>query len=353
VSGIRRGVACLAAGLLLASCATRPPQPARVTGRVVHEGRGIPRALVQAYPKAEQDRSTPPVAEVPSGEDGAFDLRLPAGRYWIWAKATLQEGAREVRLVGAAVPNPVEPGPGGTAAVTIELANPGGFSTSAGAEGAGVRGRVGGAAPGERVSVAVYRGRSARPVGPGFAAAVEPDAAGGFKVNLAPGVYTVAVRVRTSGDDFGPPAPTDRVAVRPAEVAAAGYTDLGELRLAPIDAALWKRITASLGESATGIEGVVRDAQGRPVEGVRVLAFRDGRMAGKPVALSPATGADGAYSVRLPEGGAFFLGARSRLGGPASPGEKVGQNRGAEGSGVVVAAGSVVKGQDIVVEEVW
>jgi hypothetical protein len=312
-------------------------------------------ALVQAYAKPEQDRSTPPVEEIPTGADGSFEMVVPSGRYWIWAKATLEEGGREVRLVGQAVPNPVEPVAGRGVSVKIELSDPSGFSSAAGPAGTGVRGRIAGTggSGGERVTVYLYPGRSERPVGPGFAAAVEADGKGAFTVSAAPGLYTLAARVRGSGRDYGPPAPGDRVAVRTVVIEPGTYAEAGEIVLAPLDPAVWKAVTSSPGASAMRIAGMVRGGDGRPSAGVRVLAFRDGRMTGKPAAVSPSTGPDGRYELGVPEAGTYFLGARSRLGGPASPGEKVGQNRGADGGGIAVRAGQSLSGIDIVVEEVW
>lgn len=335
-------------------CRGEPAGEGKISGTVGYRGKPIAMALVQAYAKPEQDRATPPVEEMPSASDGSFEMTVPAGRYWVWAKATLEEGGREVRLVGQAVPNPVEPASGRSVAVKIELSDPSGFSASAGPVGTGVRGRVSGAGSGgERVTVYVYPGRFERPVGPGFAAAVEPDEKGAFTVPAAPGGYTLAVRVRRSGRDYGPPAPGDRVAVRTVEIGAGTYADVGEIVLAPLDPEVWKTVTASPGGSATRITGTVKGGDGRPAAGVRVLAFRDGRMTGKPAAVSPPTGPAGSYTLALPEAGTYFLGARSRLGGPASPGEKVGQNRGADGGGIVVGAGQSLPGIDIVVEEVW
>lgn len=348
--------AAVAALLLVASgCREKKAVVAgegRITGRVVFQGRGVPGAFVQVYTKPEQDRSTPPVTEAPSGEDGRFELTIAAGRYWVWARATLQEGGRELRLVGQALPNPAEAAPGRDAVVTIDLADPSGFSSSAGPPGAGVRGRVQGAGA-ARVTIYVYRGRAERPVGPGFAAAVDPDGEGRFSIDLAPGTYTLAVRQRGSGKDYGPPAAGDKIAVAGVEVLTDRYADAGDLRLAPIDAGLLQRRTTEAGAAPTRVQGLIREADGRPAAGVRVLAFRDGRMSGKPVAVSPPSGADGRYSLSLPEGGKYFFGARTRLGGPASPGEKVGQHRGPEGAGVVVNQGDALGGVEITVEEVW
>jgi hypothetical protein len=312
-------------------------------------------AMVQVYPKAEQDRSTSPLVEIPSGEGGVFTLELPQGRYWVWAKATVEENGRETRLVGQAVPNPVEFVAGSEVAVKIEMADPSGFAENAGPSGAGVRGRVRFPQGKERTaSVYAYPGFQERPIGPGFVAAVDLSGDGSFAINLVPGKYTIAVRQRKSGKDYGPPEKTDYVATRKIEVAQNAYFDTGELVPALIDPDMWKVVTAKLGTENTLIEGRILDAAGHTVEGIRVLAFKDGRLSGKPAFVSPPSGKDGKYSLILsPGGGTFFLGARSRLGGPASPGEKTGQERGEKGLGISVGSGEHISGIDITVEEVW
>ncbi|PLX43119.1 MAG: hypothetical protein C0608_00230 [Deltaproteobacteria bacterium] len=310
-------------------------------------------ALVQLYEKAEQDRSTPPVAEGPSGEDGSFSITAPAGLYYVWAKATMLSEGREYRLVGEAVPNPVAPAAGGSATVEIELTDPSGFSASTAPEGSGVMGNVTATGKGkERLTLYIYRGAHERPIGPDFITATDPEE-GAFKVNLLPGEYTLAIRSRKSGNDFGPPAPEDRVFSRIFTVKSGEYMDLGPISLNEIDSDLWRSVTASLGDGSTKVKGVIVNDREQPEAGVRVLAFEDGRMAGKPVAVSPATGIDGSFTLLLPRGGSFFLGARSRIGGPAAPGERVGQERGEDGGGLKVKEGETVKGVKIVVEEVW
>ncbi|TAL15551.1 hypothetical protein EPN96_12360 [bacterium] len=344
---------CLAL-FLAASCAQKPKEPAHVAGKVLRHGQGVPMAMVQFYPRADQDRSTPPVAEVPSAADGSFTLDIGPGRYWVWAKATLTEGSREIRLIGEAVPNPVEPKPGEKVFVNIELADPSGFSASTGPEGTGIRGRVVLPESRDGATIYVYKGMVEKPIGPGFLVAVEVADNREFRISLLHGAYTLAVRQRKSGKDYGPPESSDLVAVRRLEVSEGSYADTGEIALAQIDEKQWSKVTATMGSSTTSIEGVVVDSGSKPVEGVRILAFRDGRMTGKPAFVSPPSGKDGKFVLPLSrEDGNYYLGARSKIGGPSSPGEKVGQHRGEKGSGINVKAGQKVTGLRVLVEEVW
>lgn len=342
-----RALAWLA--LLLALGCSRAPEPGRLEGEVAWQGRGIGSALVEAYLRPERDPTVPPAGEAGSTEDGAFSLTLPPGRYWVWARATL---AGETRLVGQAAGNPVTIAAGKAARVRIELTDPSGFAASAGPAGTGAAGMVQGAPPAE-VTVYAYPGRHPRPVGPGFVAAATPDPSGAFLLDLPPGAYTLAARWRTSGQNFGSLEPGDRVAVAALAVAAGGYADAGVLTLRPLDPAVWREVSGRPSPGTAAVGGRVVDPAGAPVPGVRVLAFTDPRMAGKPAALSGPTGADGRFDLPLPGAGTYFLGARSRLGGPAAPGEKVGAFRGNDGAGLRVAESRSPPEVTLVVEEVW
>jgi hypothetical protein len=141
---------------------------------------------------------------------------------------------------------------------------------------------------------------------------------------------------------------TVQIEVHPDDYAAVG---LLELRL--VDPEVLEAVSTRPPETDTAVAGRVVDSRGEPAAGLRVLGFTDPRMAGKPLALSPPSGPDGAFRLDLPGGERYFLGARSRLGGPAEPGEKVGTYRGEDGSGVKLETGERIDGLEIVVEEVW
>lgn len=341
----------LLAGLFAASCA-RPGAPGRVEGGVTWEGQVVTSALVQAFLRPEQDPTTPPAGEAATGEDGRYVLELPPGRYWLWARAAVPGSGREVRLVGQAAGNPVTVPEGARVRADVALHDPSGFSRSAGPAGTGAEGEIEGAPPGE-VTVYAYPGTWERPVGPGFAAAATPDEGGRFRLDLPPGAYTLAARHRASGRDFGAPAEGDAVASAPVEVRPGAYARAGTLFLRPVDPQVLRGRVPATPPTGTSISGRIVDARGGAAAGVRVLAFTDGRMSGKPAALSTPSRSDGAFVVHVPGAGAYFLGARSRLGGPAEPGERVGAFRGADGSGVRVAGDEERGGVTIVVEEVW
>ncbi len=325
--------------------------PGTLEGRVSWNGSAVAGALVQAYARADRDPDTAPVAEAPSAGDGSYRLELPAGRYWVWARATVDDRGRDRRVVGQVPDNPVEVAAGHTSRSDVALADPSGFTAQAGPPGTGAGGRVSGA-PAPEVTVYAYRGLAERPTGPGFVATASPDPTGAFRLDLPAGRYTLSARWRASGEPFGAVEPGDRVGTTRVDVARGRYADAGTIRLEPVDPERWHRTRRASPMSGTWVAGrVVED--GRPAAGVRVLAFTDPRMAGRPAALSEPTGPDGRFRVYLPGGGTYHLGARSRVGGPAQPGERAGTYRGEDGAGLRVAPGGRVDGVTIAVEEVW
>ena len=339
--------------LLALAAGCSPGETGTLEGRVSWQGRGVAGALVQAYIRPETDPAVPPAAEGPTGEDGRFRLELPPGRYWVWARATVPEGGRARRLRGAGAANPVEVPAGGTARAEVPLSDPSGFASPRGPSGTGVTGTVAGSPPRETM-VYAYPGHRSRPTGPGFTAAAAPDDTGRFRLDLAPGPYTLAARWRRSGEPHGALAPGDRVAEAQVRVATGARTDVGVLELHPLDPGTWQRVWKASPEGHTWIEGTVVDGNdGTPVAGLWVLAFTDPRMAGRPAALSPPTDPAGRFRIYLPGPGVYVLGARSRLGGPAEPGERIGAYRGPDGAGIRVEAGAGLRGVEIPVEEMW
>lgn len=342
----------LVLALLFTLACTAPVPEGHVTGTVTWQGQPIAMALVEAYPRPERDPTTPPIGETASAEDGSFRLALPPGEYWLWARASVAGAARDLRLVGQAAANPLRLGSGDSLAAMVIMEDATGFASATGPAGTGVRGSVSGAPP-RQVTVYAYPGRIPRPTGPGFRAAVQASADGTFHLDVAPGDYTLAARWRASGTDHGGVLPEDQVAVGFATVTPGQYLQTEPLYLRPVDPALWAQLGGAGPATATWIAGRVIDAEGKPRAGIRVLVFDDPRMAGKPLALSPPTGDHGLFRVYLPGSGRFFLGARSRIGGPASPGEWTGAYRGEEGDGLRLSDGAQRDDVEIRVQEVW
>ncbi len=206
--------------------------------------------------------------------------------------------------------------------------------------------------PARRVVVDVYKpGMDLR--GPPYLQ-LGPLDDGGFEVELPPGEYLLVARRRASGERTGPVRTGDlksdpvRVRVEPGEplnLPVLAYVKQGNAK---------QPLGASAGWT-TAIRGRVMDAEGNPVEGVRVHVYDHIQMSERPKFVSAKTGPDGRYEVRLPEGGTYYVCARNRYGGPPEVGELYGRyDRGTvDPSAVIVPEGQVVTGVDITVHKVW
>ena len=73
----------------------------------------------------------------------------------------------------------------------------------------------------------------------------------------------------------------------------------------------------------------------------------------KPTVISAPTSADGRFELFLPQGGTWFIGARSAFGGPLEPGEQVGTWDGRADHGVTLDSGEKLDLGDLIVREVW
>ena len=100
----------------------------------------------------------------------------------------------------------------------------------------------------------------------------------------------------------------------------------------------------------TTIKGFLRDEKGNPIEGLLVAAYTQPVMQIKPTHTSWRSGKDGSYSLRLPEGGEYYLAARSKLGGPPFSDEYYGEVEGSKP--VVVKTGEVIVDINITVQKI-
>ncbi len=71
----------------------------------------------------------------------------------------------------------------------------------------------------------------------------------------------------------------------------------------------------------TAVEGNIQDEEGKKVSGIYIGAYDKPVMLGKVNYVSQKSDKDGRYELRLPEGGNYYIVARSRLGGPPVSGD--------------------------------
>jgi hypothetical protein len=116
-----------------------------------------------------------------------------------------------------------------------------------------------------------------------------------------------------------------------------------------------KAFPAMEAEGRTGLAGRVLDADGNPVEGVRVNVYDHIQMSERPKYVSEKTGPDGRFLVKVRRGGTYYLAARDRFGGPPQLGDLYGRyDEGTiDPSGAIVRKGEITEDLEIVVHKVW
>jgi|GEM_PF-372931 len=321
-----RGPVAVVAGVLAAllgvAAAARGSEFTGVRGRAALKGETVPGVVVFAFRDFDEGLASVPVARSqPTNAEGLYALALPPGSYHLVAArtdgATLAE-LREGDLFCYYGGNPVRVEPGRAAAVGFNMVwvmkDP--FPETA----AGVSGVVYDE-KGERLSGgAVYFYASAADGFRGMPAFFAPIGAdGSFRARIRKGTFFVVARRRASGELFGPTEIGDHFGYYPRNPVR---LEEGQARGLRIDAvkrlAFLERFEGSPPAPPSLLLQVrVEDGQGRPVPGVRVLAYRDGAMTGHPAAVSPRSGSDGIAELPLAGGGTYYLLARERLGGPA------------------------------------
>ena len=176
---------------------------------------------------------------------------------------------------------------------------------------------------------------------------------GRFLIELPPGKYYLGAMKKISVQkNAGPPGEGDYFLKgqdamgkpKPFFVKKGETTDIGTIA----GGAPFKREVVKYGEGITSIEGVVRDPDGKPVEGAAVFGYKKPAARGKPLFASDKTGKDGKYILRVDEGGKYYLKVRDVFGGgPPVGGAIVGvywQERPVE---VSAKTGEATKGIDI------
>ena len=186
--------------------------------------------------------------------------------------------------------------------------------------------------------------------------AVAPIGDGGrFSMELPPGKYYVGAMKRISAEkNVGPPGEGDYFLKgqdaggnpKPFFVKQGETTDIGTIA----EGVPFKMEVVKYGEGITSIEGVVRDPDGKPVEGAAIFGYKKQAARGKPLFASDKTGKDGKYILRVDEGGKYYLKVRDVFGGgPPVRGAIVGgywEERPVE---VSAKTGEATKGIDITI----
>lgn len=335
-----------------------------VKGKVIFRGEPLDGVRVHVYKEAEGDfRGEGFSYSAPSAGSGEFSLSLLPGTYYLVARQ-------------GSPPFPgKDPGPGGyfgyyggnPVTVTTGVTTESNIQVIRRSEQTGViEGRRDGAVIQgivsgpkgllEGASVHVYSDAARQFRGPGLfgpqgAVIGGTDSQGRFTIDLPAGTYYLVASKRRSGGFLGP--------LRPGDLH--GWYDGNPVVVEP-----GSRISASLqvveklketvvprrsGSGVTAISGKISDPEGKVPSGVYAYATTDSNYmigAMPPYRSQPVSG-DGTYTIDLPEGGTYYIGARSGYGGPPLPGEWHGFFGGETLSPVVVETGKIRGGADFTV----
>lgn len=172
------------------------------------------------------------------------------------------------------------------------------------------------------------------------------DSDGKFFARVAPGSYYLVMRKRANENTAGPPRDGDlqfysrdkKGNAKYYVVRAGRETDIGTIT----EAAVFQKRQTKYEKGMTAIEGTVTDAEGIPVEGVRIFVYASPEMKGKPQYASEGTGIDGKYLINVINQGTYYLKVRSHYGG-GKP--EAGEFMGGYGEPTAPAVVSVKKGE--------
>ena len=331
-------------------------------GRVVIDGQVLPGARVFAY-KTFQDllAHRPLAASRITADDGAWQIEVPRGGYYLLAKK-LAAGADDgpVRAGDYSAyhgSNPISAVPGkfthvGFSMEKLEAETV--YEESARKDTGALSGVVtSGGEPLGGATVSVYPDARDDFRGLGFATLPPTGKSGVFRMDTLPeGDYFVIVRKRASGKSVGPIVDGDffgffganPVRVRAGKIAKIKVAAVAKASEIGKDDSLFR-------DTGTHITGRVTDKEGRAVPGVYTFAYEEKAMALKrPAAISREVDADGHYVLNLPRGGVYYLGARSMYGDTPGSGEWYGRYEGTADHSVRIEAGNSCTGIDIKVE---
>ena len=213
-----------------------------------------------------------------------------------------------------------------------------------------VKGQV--VAPLEKASLYIYK-KGMDLYGPAFAVSDATDRLGNFAIDLPVGEYVAVVRKRASGETVGPVVAGDNRSDFIPLTVKAGMDELNVV--APVKIGDNRRLTTQDAKTLTGFEGTITDADGNPLEGLRIQVYDHVQMSERPKYVSEKTGPDGRYRMLLPEGGTYYICARDNFGGPPKLGDLYGRyDQGTiEPSAVVIRKDQILEGVNIRVTKIW
>jgi parallel beta-helix repeat protein len=335
-----------------------------VKGKVIYREEPLGGVRVHVYRDAEDGfRSEGYAYSAPSGKGGEFSLSLRPGTYYLVAKRGSPpfpgKNPETDDYFGYYGGNPVTVTSDVATESNIQVVRRRERSSTLEARGHGavIKGVVSGPeGPLEGASIHVYSDTTRQFRGPGLfgpqgAVIGGTDPEGRFAIDLPAGTYYLVASKRKGGGFLGPLRPGDLhgwydgnpVVVRPGIRMSVTLQVVEKLKETIVP--------HRTGGGATAIKGKVSDPEGNVPAGVYAYATTDSNfmIGAMPPYRSQPLSKDGTYVIDLPEGGTYYVGARSGYGGPPLPGEWHGFLGGDALSPVTVETGKIREGADFTV----
>ena len=307
-------------GVLLLSAA--PAAAATIEGRIVRGEAGQAGMIVTAH--GSVDPAAPVLARATSDSDGVYRLDLPEGRYALFARHS------EAALFAFSGRNPVEvhgeqPLWAGMQTVPVVAATMAAYDDPYAAALSGTVLLDG--QPLAGAIVTLYLDTADDLKGQGYRMSLPTGRDGSFFLDGLPEAdYHLVARRHLDGSRVGPMRDNDEHGLYPGNPLrlAAGKTTqvtmtaVRKIRETGKDAPFSR-------QQGLQLQGVIVDPAGKPQAGLHLFAYRDKVIGHKrPEALSPPTGADGAFRIAFPAPGIYYIGAREKYGDSPAPGELFG-----------------------------
>lgn len=321
-----------------------------VEGTVQYRGEAVAGAYVELFDA--RDPGGDAVGAANTGSRGLFRIPLPPGSYSLTVKKRPEGTGSGGMLAGSVPGDPVRVADGFVDVGTLHLRDMGAGEGFYGQT--PVSGTVHGP-DGPLAGAYVYFYPAGVRRGPGYLARSRTRDNGTFTAGLAPGSYTVTARFGTSGDGMGTVQVRDLIGFHPQNPVriGGGPVELGRIDLRPVDPEAWEERRWSGTGGGYVVAGRILREDGAPLKGAYVFLYDDRRMVGKPVSISAPTSSDGRYRVTVSRPGEYYVGARTRYGGPVEPGEYMGSWEEGGPQPVVLGGEAAAATCDIVVREVW
>lgn len=204
--------------------------------------------------------------------------------------------------------------------------------------------------PLEGVYINVYQKNVPNLLGPSQYISAATDSAGHYRLDVPPGSYFVVARKRLSGMATGPLSPGDYFSEDPRMVVVIqpGQHTRVDLPMINMSAPMFFKRDLAAVTTETGVKGILVDAAGKPVPGGFAAAYTTRDVKRVPDYVSTLTGTDGTFTLYLPQGGDYYLGARIHAWDMPRPGELYGTYGQAEPEPMRVPNKSFVEGIRII-----